>query len=99
MADTKLEFTEQAIGTINAMRARCTRIAAEFGIYSKEHVEALESLCSSLVAMIGLGGRISKDAELSLYGVSFIDYGVIFHSVHVAFGERHPLLGSWSVHS
>jgi hypothetical protein len=96
--DKHLELTPRALQVITAMEQRVARVALEHGKHSPEHVEMLESLISSLATMLRLGGRITQEDELSLFGSSFIAYGVIFHP-NRSDDQRDPLLGSWSVHS
>ena len=58
----------------------------------------MKSLVAALVSVLRLGGRITKEDELSLFGSSFIAYGVIFFPRREG-GQADPLLGTWSVHS
>ena len=95
---TQLEMTPAALRVITAMQQRVATVALEYGEESAEHVEMLRSLVSVLVSLLRLGGRITWDDELSLFGSSFIAYGVIFHPNRSG-DQRDPLLGSWSVHS
>jgi hypothetical protein len=44
------------------------------------------------------GRRITKDDELSLFGASYIAYGVIFQPRREG-GRAEPSAGTWSVHS
>lgn len=98
MDDVKLEITPEAERTIAAMRDRVNEVARLYGEHSPQHVEMLRSLTDALMHVLRLGGRISKDDELGLLGVSFIVYGVVFFAKRID-GERHTLLGDWSVHS
>jgi hypothetical protein len=98
-ADTKLELTPSAIRNIRNMQVRVAQIGSEFGLNSDEYRRALESLNQVLIGLIGLGGRIIAEDDLSLLGDSFISYGVIFHRRHIGNNERHPVLGEWSIHS
>lgn len=98
MDDVKLEITPEAEQTIGAMRDRVNEVAQLYGEHSPQHVEMLRSLTDALMHVLRLGGRISKDDDLALLGVSWIVYGVIFFPKRVD-GQRHNLLGDWSVHS
>jgi hypothetical protein len=96
--DRHLEITPAALQVISAMQQRVAAIGDEYGQESSEHVEALKSLLDALVRVLRLGGRITKEDELSLFGASFIAYGVIFFPRRTH-GVPDPLLGEWSVHS
>jgi hypothetical protein len=96
--DTRLELTPGALQVLSAMEQRAAAVAQEYGECSPEHVEMLRSLVNVLGHMLRLGGRITKDGELSLFGASFIAYGVIFHA-HRTGGQPDPLRGTWSLHS
>ena len=91
--DRRLELTPGALKVITAMEQRIARVALEYGKHSPEHVEML-GLVSSLATMLRLGGRITPEDELSLFGASFIAYGVIFHPNRSG-DQPDPLLGSW----
>jgi len=93
-----ISVSPEAQSTLSAMQGRLGAIASEFGQHSEEYLETLESFAFAVLQVLRLGGKISQDGELSLYGASFIHYGVIFHGKFVD-GKRHPLLGTWSVHS
>jgi hypothetical protein len=94
----QLDLTANALQVVAAMRARVAAVADEYGQGSPEHVEILESLVDALAGIIRLGGRITREDELSLLGVSFITYGVIFFPRRQD-GQPDPLRGTWSVHS
>lgn len=98
MSDHPVQFTPEALSTLQDMRQRINQVACVYGRRSDEYVEMLESFSEALVGIVRLGGRISADGDLSLLGVSIIVYGVVFfprkHN-----GDRDPLLGSWSLHS
>src|SRR6266545_4364255 len=96
--DRHIELTPAALQVISAMHQRVAAIGDEYGQESSEHVEALKSLLDALVRVLRLGGRITKEDELSLFGASFIAYGVIFFPRRTH-GQADPLLGTWSVHS
>jgi hypothetical protein len=96
--DVQLVLTPGVMSVLNAMEQRCAEIGECCGAGSPEHLEALTSLIRSVFHMLRLGGRITKDDDLSLFGASYIAYGVIFHPHHQG-GNRDPLVGSWSVHS
>jgi hypothetical protein len=96
--DRQLEITPAALKVIEAMQQRVAAIGDEYGQESSEHVEALRSLLAALITVFRLGGRITKEDELSLFGASFIAYGVIFFPRR-NHGVPDPLLGEWSVHS
>jgi hypothetical protein len=95
---TRLKLTPAALHVLSAMEQRAAAVADEYGEASREHVETLRSLVNALGHMLRLGGRITKDGELSLFGASFIAYGVIFHP-HRSGGDPDPLRGTWSLHS
>jgi hypothetical protein len=96
--DRELVLTPAALKVIEAMQQRVAAIGDEYGQESSEHVEALKSLLAALVQVFRLGGRITKEDELSLFGASFIAYGVVFFP-RKTHGVPDPLLGEWSVHS
>lgn len=96
MPDVKLEFTEAAVIELGNMQQRVRDIGQTFGINSNEYVEAQESLIHGLLSVIRLGGQISKDGELCLYGASFIHFGLVWHPDR---NDSTGLLGSWSCHS
>lgn len=74
-----IDFTPEAKTTINAMNDHCNKIEAMFGPDHEYTIKANRSLRGALVTMIGLGGRIGKDGDLSLFGSNeFIAYGVNF---------------------
>ncbi len=98
MPDTSLTLTPQAQETISAMLERIREVAIEYGDNSQEHRDMLWSLLYALTNMIRLGGRITKEDDLGLYGSSFIDYGIVFFPKRHG-DERDPLLGEWSCHS
>jgi hypothetical protein len=75
----RLELTPGALEVVTAMQERVAAVAEEYGEGSPEHVEILKSLASALARVLELGGRITKDDELSLFGASYIAYGVILH--------------------
>jgi hypothetical protein len=95
---TRLELTPAALRVITAMEQRVAAVAEQYGTGSDEHVEMLGSLVNALGHMLRLGGRITKDGELSLFGASFISYGVIFHAYRKG-GDPDPLRGTWLLHS
>jgi len=94
----RLELTPGALEVVAAMQRRVAAVADEYGEGSAEHVEIQGSVMNALAGMIRLGGRITKDDELSLLGVSFITYGVVFFP-HRKDGQPDPLRGTWSIHS
>lgn len=75
-----LRFSPLAVKTLHAMSDHVLWLREHFGEDSSEHVRAAASLARSLVAMIGLGGEVTRDGDLSLYGVSDtgLHYGVNF---------------------
>lgn len=91
-------ITPEAQRTLSAMQERLGAISANFGPHSEEYLETVESFAFSVLQVLRLGGKLYSDGELSLYGVSFIHYGVVFHRRYID-GDYHPLLGTWSVHS
>jgi hypothetical protein len=99
MAEVKLEISEEAARTLGDMRRRVADIEMEYGRFSEEHLTALKSLLDNVLGVLRLGGRISREGELSLFGASFIAYGVIWHAKYINGTERDPLLGDWSTHS
>jgi hypothetical protein len=98
VSDVQISINEDAERTIGDMRRRVDDIGMTYGRSSDEYVNAMRSLLDNLLGVLRLGGRISKDGELSLYGVSFIHYGVIWFAKRNG-DERDPLLGDWSTHS
>ena len=99
-AGPDLGFTPEAKNTVSAMRGRVQEIGAAFGRESKEFADAASSLAMSLSSMIGLGGNISEDSDLSLYGVNeFICYGVNWSPAKRDAAWPHDLPGTWSVNS
>ncbi len=97
--DTKLELTERAMLNITAMQERVNVVQSLYGPLSDEHQEMLRSLLHALIGMIRLGGRISAEDDLSLYGVTpHIHYGVNFSPERNG-DRRDPVLGSWSINS
>lgn len=80
-SDRPIEFTDLAVRN---MLACIDKVLTE-----PENVKQAESLLVSLRAVFGLGGKIYAEDDLSLYGVSFIHYGMIYHRS----------TGTWSVHS
>lgn len=97
MADgsVSVEVNVAAQRVMTRMAERCQAVKARFGTDSAEYRETIESFAYALLSVLRLGGRIYEDvAPLSLYGHSFIDYGVIWHSDH-----KTDLTGSWSTHS
>lgn len=99
MSDVQLSVNEDAGKTLGDMRRRVDDIGTEYGRHSDEYIDAMRSLLDNLLGMLRLGGRISRDGELSLLGVSFIVYGLVFHAKYTEGKERDPLLGDWSIHS
>jgi len=107
MSDTKtitVEINEYALRNISNMQQRVYMIGEYFGTDSKEYSLAAESLSAVLAQVLRLGGRITAEDDLSLYGDSFIQYGVIFHRnrtpLMTKFGdELADFAGEWSVHS
>jgi hypothetical protein len=99
-----IEFTEDAERVISAMRDRVAVIGAYFGDNSPEQAAAATSLTFALANMIRLGGKVTKDGELSLLCWNdHITYGVNFHrkfreATEDEFDGKH-LLGTWSVNS
>lgn len=75
-----LEITEAAESNISAMLVRVGTIGATYGESSPEYKLASDSLLTSLAQVLRLGGRITAEDDLSLYCVSFIHYGVVFHA-------------------
>lgn len=75
-----LEITEAAEGNISAMLVRVNQIQMQYGVNSDEWQRAVSSCNSALANMLRLGGRITAEDDLSLYCVSFIHYGVVFHA-------------------
>ncbi len=79
MSDKTIEFTERAVKNIQQMGYRLGNIGNMYGDRSEAYAKTAESLSASLIQMINLGGTISAENDLSLIGVSFITYGVIWH--------------------
>lgn len=101
-SDTAISFAPQAVQTIQRMGDHVSRLGTFYGEHSPEHCRAATSLAHCLAAVIGLGGRITQDSDLGLYGVSFFHYGVVFHAARVPEPYAHvdgvPEPGAWSVH-
>lgn len=86
---TTLNLTQQAVHNIHKMNDHVRHILAEEGP-TERYAKAAGSLARSLTAMIGLGGRITADGDLSLYCMNDrIHYGVNY--------DRHS--DTWSVNS
>lgn len=98
MADTAVLITPEAERTLGDMRRRVDDIGMEYGRYSEEYLKVTFSLLDALMGIMRLGGRISRDGDLALFGASFIAYGVIWFPKRNG-DERDPLLGDWSIHS
>lgn len=103
MSETTVEFTEEGRATAEAMFSACNRVGRAHGDGSPLYRDMVLSLHHSLASMFRLGGRISRDGPLSLFGSSFIAYGVIFFPTDRDV-DRSTLLeaavpGTWSVHS
>jgi hypothetical protein len=101
--DTVITLDPRAVQTIERMTDHVTTLGRFYGTASPAHAIAAASLAHSLRTMIRLGGRITEEGELSLYGVSFIDYGVVFHPAARPDGYAEvadaPQPGEWTVHS
>lgn len=101
--DTALAITSSAEQVIGDMQRRVSDVAMFYGRLSGEHVGMLESLTRAMAGMMRLGGTLYRDtADLSLFGSSWIAYGVIFHPVYKTVDGktvRDELLGEWSIHS
>jgi hypothetical protein len=97
LSDTTLVLTPAAIKTIGAMQQRLVDVDRQYGD-SPQTTKMLWSLLQALIGMIRLGGEISQDDELSLYGIAFIHYGVNFSAERDG-DQRDPLLGTWSLNS
>lgn len=80
MPDVTLTLTEEAQKTISAMIGNVHAVGNVYGLESKEYRTVADSLPRAMESILRLGGRITRDGELSLYGSSFIAYGVIFFS-------------------
>lgn len=78
MGNTMIELTPEAERNIGNMLRRVGEISNYYGFHD-EYKKASESLLTSLAQMIRLGGYIYAEDDLSLNGVSWITYGVIFH--------------------
>lgn len=110
---TDLRFTPEARQTITAMKDRVNELRAWYGPDHAATMKAERSLAAVLVTMIGLGGFIGKDGDISLFCRNeHIAYGVIWHNdpyPDVAYAEGVdgskflisgvPRPGEWSVHS
>lgn len=100
--ENELSFTPEARATVEQMFHACNRVGREHGDTSPLYRDMVLSLNNSLANVFRLGGRISRDGPLSLFGSSFIAYGVIFHRTDRA-DDRDVLTtavpGTWSVHS
>lgn len=97
--DTTITLTPRAIQNISNMQMRVARIGSEFGFQSEEYIKILESLNQALLGVLRLGGRVMAEDDLSLLVDSYITVGCIWHPRHIGGGERHGVLGEWSLHS
>lgn len=100
----ELLFNEYAMDVCRDMMLACHRVAAAYGPASDEYLKMVGSLTQAMSNMFRLGGRVTKDGELSLYVVArSIHYGVVFFP-DVRPADRSDLTrlacpGTWSVHS
>ncbi len=95
--DSVITVTPEALQTMSDMSIRVEKVGQLHGYNSEEYRELLRSYSSALITVFRLGGRISKDGELGLFGASFIAYGVVWHPKNRA--DPECLLGEWGVHS
>lgn len=99
MSDTTITFTPEAMRNIRNMRHRVNEISMYYGVDSPQSERASSSFAHSLVSMLELGGRITAEDDLGLYGVNdYIHYGVVFHAERTPI-DGAPVCGEWSVHS
>lgn len=99
--DLTITLTPEAQLEIQKMHSHVINIIAEYGTDSDEYRMTADSLMRVLADLCRLGGRITRDGDLSLYGVTHygMHYGIVWfpkpnpdHPTAVAAGE-------WSVHS
>ena len=99
-----IELTDEAVQTVHNMRTLVNELRA---CYSPGHdftMAAESSFAHVMGTMIGLGGKVSMDGPLSLYGITSygMHYGVIFHRSNrprPVEADWIPQHGTWSVHS
>ena len=100
----ELTFTDQAIATLNRMRVKIGEIGTHYGMNSVEYLNANSTFCHSITTLITLGGNITADGELNLFGHSGIgdgfSYGMVW-SGRKAPDEYYnfPDYGTWSINS
>lgn len=80
--ETQVTFTPEASETISNIENYLYLIEMHFGQNSDENKTARQSWHQALVQIVRLGGRVSRDGDLALVGISFITYGVIFHTTY-----------------
>lgn len=74
-----MTFTPEAKIVITAMRDKCSEIGFAYGESSPEYTKTVRSLAYSITSMIGLGGHVAADGELSLICFNeYLTYGVNF---------------------
>jgi hypothetical protein len=103
----ELTFTPQAITTLNKMRNTIAEIGAHYGMNSVEYLNANSTFAHCITSLITLGGDISADGELSLFGYSKLansehgfSYGMVWHSRKAPEEYRNfPNYGTWSINS
>lgn len=98
MSDITLVLTPEAQRNIQNMRERVAEIGECCGFWSDDYVDALKSLMDCLITVIGLGGHVYAEDDLSLIVNSFITVGIIAHR-KVRAGERDSVVVQWSAHS
>lgn len=98
---TTIELSQDAAATVQAMRDKLAAARAGLPADDQRVVQMANSLAFSLAQVLGLGGRIAKDGELSLVGVTaygFV-YGVVWFPTRNVAPLPDGFVGEWSVHS
>ena len=94
--DFPLQITDGAQQNIIDCVWRIIEISNRYGYRSEDPLQAMESFVTSIAAVFRLGGYVTPEDDLSLYGASFIHYGMIFHRRKK---DDDDIAGEWSVHS
>ena len=99
---TTINFTDQAIQTLNAMSNKVNEISNTYGSDSPEATNATKSLAHCLSNIVRLGGDVWSEGATELGGTSNagITYGIVWHPK--APPAEYPHLipsGTWSINS
>lgn len=93
-----VEITPQAQQNILNCLQKVKELRFKYGEDSEEYKRASWSLIHSLETALSFGGHISAEDELSLYGASFMHFGMIWHR-NRSYPDGPDQPGEWSVHS